>query len=187
MTAFAIELTWPGVPVTACASMRPWRSKTPADRSPASRTDVENAVRNMVCACSSTTAISRFHMIWVWICASAALGRATMTSNLAAGERNIAELVELRLEQRTDDSGGVVLGNHCRAGNLYARRQIAPPIDRHVLEFAALRIEQRTVRARLRFARLYRHRFCELALRRRAHRHHPAQDLDVDAGNRPAI
>src|ERR687897_508525 len=36
-TASAMELTWPGVPVTACASMRPWRSKTPAERAPASR------------------------------------------------------------------------------------------------------------------------------------------------------
>src|SRR5580700_4601931 len=78
-----MELTWPGVPVTACASMRPWRSNTPAERSPASRTEVENAVRIMVCACSSTTAIRRFHMIWVWIWASAAFGRATMVSPLA--------------------------------------------------------------------------------------------------------
>ena len=31
-----VEL-WPGVPVTACASMRPLASKMPADRSPASR------------------------------------------------------------------------------------------------------------------------------------------------------
>ncbi len=68
MTAAAIELTWPGVPVTACASMLPSRSKTPADRSPASRTEVENAVRTRVCACSSTTAISRDHMICMWIC-----------------------------------------------------------------------------------------------------------------------
>jgi hypothetical protein len=62
-TDSAIELTWPGVPVTACASMRPDRSKTPADRSPASRTIGEKAVRIRVCACSSTTAIRRFHMI----------------------------------------------------------------------------------------------------------------------------
>src|SRR5262245_50381112 len=36
-------------------------------RSPASRTGVLNAVRSIVCACSSTTAIRRLHMIWVWI------------------------------------------------------------------------------------------------------------------------
>ena len=63
LTNSAMELTWPGVPVTACASMRPFASKMPADRSPASRTIEENAVRSSVCACSSTTAISRFHMI----------------------------------------------------------------------------------------------------------------------------
>ena len=63
LTDSAIELTWPGVPVTACASMRPWRSNTPAERSPHSRTIGENAVRISTCACSSTTAIRRFHMI----------------------------------------------------------------------------------------------------------------------------
>jgi len=62
-----MEFTCPGVPVTACASMRPWRSNTPAERSPASRTGVLNAVRSIVCACSSTTAIRRLHMIWVLI------------------------------------------------------------------------------------------------------------------------
>src|SRR6516165_3941079 len=83
-TALAMELTCPGVPVTACASMRPCASNTPAERSPASRTEVLNAVRTSVCACSSTTAIRRLHMIWVWSCASSAFGRATMLSPLSA-------------------------------------------------------------------------------------------------------
>ena len=63
-TAAAMVLTWPGVPVTAWATMRPWRSNTPADRSPASRTEVLKAVRISVSACSSTTEIRRFHMTW---------------------------------------------------------------------------------------------------------------------------
>src|SRR5216684_7304613 len=71
LTALAIELTWPGVPVTAWASMRPSASKTPAERSPASRTEVEKVVRTRVCACSSTTAMRRDHMICMWICARA--------------------------------------------------------------------------------------------------------------------
>src|SRR6516225_7433493 len=96
------------------------------------------------------------------------------TSILAAGEPNIAELVHLRLEQGTDNGGGVVLGDHCWTADLCARREIAAPIDRHILEFARLRIEQRTRRARLRFAWPYRHRACELALRRRADSAHPA-------------
>src|SRR5437667_8991298 len=58
--------------------MRPGASNTPAERSPASRTDVLNAVRTRVCACSSTTAISRLHMICVCSWDNAALGRATM-------------------------------------------------------------------------------------------------------------
>src|SRR6516165_4797816 len=75
LTAAAIELTWPGVPVTACASILPSRSNTPAERSPASRTVVLNAVRTSVCACSSTTAISRLHMICIWIWDKAVFGR----------------------------------------------------------------------------------------------------------------
>src|SRR4029453_3465736 len=42
--ASAMELMWPGVPVTACATMKPRRSKTPADRSPAPRTMEANNV-----------------------------------------------------------------------------------------------------------------------------------------------
>jgi len=59
----AIVLICPGVPVTAWASIRPSRSNTPAEISPASREDVLNAVRTRVCACSSTTDSKRFHMI----------------------------------------------------------------------------------------------------------------------------
>ncbi len=85
MTAAAIELTWPGVPVTACASMWPALSKTPAERSPASRTGVEKAVRIRVCACSSTTAIRRDHMICMWSWESAVLGREIIGWILGAG------------------------------------------------------------------------------------------------------
>src|ERR1700733_2175352 len=62
--------------------MLPSRSKTPADKSPASRTEVENAVRTSVCACSSTTAIRRDHMICRWICESAVLGRDSIAARL---------------------------------------------------------------------------------------------------------
>ena len=62
-----MALTWPGVPVIAWASIRPSVSKTPADRSPASRTAVENAVRTSAWACSSTTDSKRFHMTCMWM------------------------------------------------------------------------------------------------------------------------
>src|SRR5579863_5801167 len=118
LTALAIELTWPGVPVTACASMRPSASNTPAERSPASRTEVENAVRIRVCACSSTTAMSRLHMIWVWICDRAALGRVSMASgSVAARQMNISEAVDPRVEEPAHDGRGLVLGDDGGAGN----------------------------------------------------------------------
>jgi hypothetical protein len=58
----AIALMCPGVPVTACAIMLPRVSKTPAERSPDSRTIVVNDVRMSAVACSLTTAISRFQI-----------------------------------------------------------------------------------------------------------------------------
>ena len=47
-TQIAMALTCPGVPVTACATISPRRLKTPADRSPHSRTDWLKAVRMTV-------------------------------------------------------------------------------------------------------------------------------------------
>ena len=64
VTARAIELMCPGVPVTACAIIRPVVSNTPAEMSPASRVEVLKPVRTRACACSSTTEIRRSHMIW---------------------------------------------------------------------------------------------------------------------------
>ncbi len=61
--ASAMELMWPGVPVTACATMKPRRSKTPAERSPASRTMEVNDVRMRAAACSLTTPISRLQQM----------------------------------------------------------------------------------------------------------------------------
>ena len=84
-TASAIEFTWPGVPVTACASIRPSRSKMPALRSPASRTVVLKAVRIIVCACSSTTAIRRFHWICRWMAARASCVGSCMLDTSSRG------------------------------------------------------------------------------------------------------
>ena len=61
--ASAMELMWPGVPVTACATMKPRRSKTPAERSPASRTMEVNDVRMRAAACSLTTPTSRLQQM----------------------------------------------------------------------------------------------------------------------------
>ena len=112
MTAAAIELTWPGVPVTACASILPSRSNTPAERSPASRTVVEKAVRTRVCACSSTTAISRLHMICMWIWDNAVLGMEGIGSDLAGappttGEGDAILCLAGRPAQRVSKVGAV--------------------------------------------------------------------------------
>jgi hypothetical protein len=56
----AIALTWPGVPVTAWATIHPRWSKMPAERSPASRTTLVKEVRIRARACSSTTETRRF-------------------------------------------------------------------------------------------------------------------------------
>ena len=61
--ASAIELMCPGVPVTACATMKPRRSKTPAERSPASRTIDVNEVRMSAAACSLTTPMRRLQQM----------------------------------------------------------------------------------------------------------------------------
>ena len=86
-TAIAMVLTCPGVPVTACANMRPWVSYTPADRSPASRATEPNAVRKRAWACSSTTEIRRFHITWVWIASNMLLAAGFMGSPPSPGGR----------------------------------------------------------------------------------------------------
>ena len=55
--AAASELMWPGVPVTACATMRPLRSNSALARSPASRTIGLKAMRCSALACSLTMLI----------------------------------------------------------------------------------------------------------------------------------
>ena len=59
----ASELMWPGVPVTAWATMRPRRSNTAFARSPASRTIGLNAARCSARACSLTVEIRLCHRI----------------------------------------------------------------------------------------------------------------------------
>ncbi len=77
--ASAMELICPGVPVTAWATMKPRRSKTPADRSPASRTMDVKEVRTSAAACSLTTPTRRFQQMSSVTGSSGFMGgRATM-------------------------------------------------------------------------------------------------------------
>src|SRR6516225_1160629 len=83
ITARAMELTCPGVPVTAWAIIWPRELKTPADTSPASRVEVLKPIRISVCACSSTTEIRRSHMICWWITRSASASRGARAAGFA--------------------------------------------------------------------------------------------------------
>ena len=81
-TATAMVLTWPGVPVTACANMRPRASKTPADKSPLSRTMGLNAVRINAPAISSATACKRFQTSAESMAAAGIMRTATRASGV---------------------------------------------------------------------------------------------------------
>src|SRR3954470_24488297 len=109
--------------------MRPAGSNTPADRSPASRTAVEKAVWIRVCACSSTTAIRRFHMICIWI---AAVGSLRV---MAALQYDIAEAVDMGIERGRHDRCGLRLRDDGRTGDAAAGLQGVAPMHRYVSVF----------------------------------------------------
>src|ERR671912_2247391 len=141
-TDSAIELTWPGVPVTACASMRPSRSNTPAERSPHSRTIGLKAVRIRVCACSSTTAIRRFHMI----CRSirpTLLDWLMLSSRFLAVHDDTAGGIDVRGKTGRNIGRGLVLGDDGRPREGAARRQGLAAIDRNLGGAAAAAVEHR--------------------------------------------
>src|SRR4051795_6169224 len=118
-TDSAIELTWPGVPVTACASMRPLRSNTPAERSPHSRTIGLKAVRSSTWACSSTTAIKRCHMI----CRSIRLVACDwLISGCLPFHDDAAGPIDVRIEAVGDEGRCLVLGDDSRTGDDGTRR-----------------------------------------------------------------
>src|SRR5271154_4043027 len=123
-TDSAIELTWPGVPVTAWASMRPPTSKTPAERSPHSRTIGLKAVRINVCACSSTTPIRRFHMICRSIRPMLPGWLMTVSSGGLALHDDAAGAIDMRREACGYEGRGLVLGDDGGAGNGGARQDL---------------------------------------------------------------
>src|SRR5260370_34175705 len=136
-----MELTWPGLPVTAWASMRPSRSNTQAERSPHSRTIGLKAVRIRVCACSSTTAISRFHMI----CRSI---RPTLLDWLIEGSSRVlaihddtAGCIDMLGKSGRNVRRGFVLRDDRLPGQGTARRQRRATVDRHVDRAATAAVE----------------------------------------------
>src|SRR6266851_551672 len=177
-----MELTWPGVPVTAWASMRPSRSNTPAERSPHSRTIGLKAVRIRVCACSSTTAISRFHMI----CRSI---RPTLLDWLIEGSSRVlaihddtAGCIDMRGKTGGNIGRGFVLGDDRRPGEDTAQWQRFAAVDRHVGRAATAAVEYRPLAERL----WRRHDRCRALQRRQLglgrDLDRPTQDLDRGIG-----
>src|SRR5437868_2128084 len=107
--------------------MRPSASNTPAERSPASRTEVEKAVRTSVWACSSTTAMRRDHMICMWICARAefALLITVMREANARGDQG----QDGARGEGLDRAAGVKNAGALQEGRLPVVVAIAPRLD----------------------------------------------------------
>src|SRR5215470_5886489 len=178
LTDSAMELTWPGVPVMACASMRPLRSKMPAERSPASRTMAENAVRNSVCACSSTTAMSRFHMI----CSSMSpigldMTLASLYGRLGREHQGTAR-IDAHVEAGRRIGGSAFLDDEGRSRDRRPGLEVAPLKHRHADALAERGVEHAAC-ADCRHWRA-RWRGCEPGwwLGWSCRQHHPAHNLD---------
>src|SRR4051812_24332532 len=97
----AIELMWPGVPVTDCAIMFPAGSNTPADRSSDSRTIVVNDVRISAVACSLQIEIRRFQNTSSTIASSSGAALTVMRHP----DDEVRELVD-RSDGRRPEHGG---------------------------------------------------------------------------------
>src|SRR5436189_149847 len=135
----------------------------PAERSPASRATWPNAVRSSACACSSTTAMSRFHMT----CRRMALRESVVISY---------PLPPLR-------GGGVGWG----AGDGAAGSQILAPVDRHVDEAAERRLVDGAFLGRgADGTRLDRGQLLDRPFLGR-HRHRPGHGLDRHVGQMQTV
>src|SRR6185369_15678094 len=111
--------------------MRPLRSNTPAERSPHSRTIGLKAVRSSTWACSSTTAISRCHMI----CRSIRLvGLDWLMSGRLPFHDDAAGTIDMRIEAVGDEGRGLVLRDDGRAGDHGARCHLLAAIERDLYE-----------------------------------------------------
>ena len=105
---------------------------------------------------------------------------------IAAGQLNVAEAVDAAsncgLITVEVSSSAMMAALDASAGS-----ELGAPVNRRLLQLAGAGIEHRTTRARSRLARPFLARGGETAFRRRAHRHHPAQDLDLDSRDRAAV
>src|SRR5712671_2966796 len=109
--AMASELMWPGVPVLACATMRPRRSNSAQARSPASRTTGLKAMRCNALARSVTKPIRLDHRI----------SSSTPSIALSLPRKDTADLVDRRRPVRGYQRGGLALLDYRRSLDALAR------------------------------------------------------------------
>src|SRR6478672_3291217 len=119
--AIASELMWPGVPVLACATIRPRRSNNAHARSPASRTTGLKAIRCNALARSVTMPIRLDHRI------------SSSTPSIASAllRKDTADLVDRRRPARRNDGGSLALLDDRRALDALARGKRVPVKDGH--------------------------------------------------------
>ena len=123
-------LMWPGVPVTAWATIRPRRSNTALARSPASRTIGENAARWSARACSLTVAMRLCHST------SSSIGSNVIGAHLG-DQRAVGR--QLRRPARPDHDGRLALLDDRRAGDPLADAESLAAVDGRVERGGAAR------------------------------------------------
>src|ERR1700704_3660717 len=129
--------------------MRPSRSKTPAERSPHSRTIGLKAVRIRVWACSSTTAIRRFHMICRRIRPTLLDWLIEGSSCVLAIHDDTAGRIDMRGKTGRNIGRGFVLRDDGGAGKGTARGQGLAAIDRDFSRASATAVEHGALAGRL--------------------------------------
>ena len=119
--AIASELMWPGVPVLACATMRPRRSNSAQARSPASRTTGLKAMRCNALARSVTMPIRLDHRI------------SSSTPSIASSlpRKDTADLVDRRRPVRRNHRRGLALLDDRRPLDALARGKRVAIVDGH--------------------------------------------------------
>src|SRR3954464_3834517 len=120
--AIASELMWPGVPVLACATMRPRRSNNAHARSPASRTTGLKAMRCNALARSVTMPIRLDHRI----------SSSTPSIALSLPRKDTADLVDRRRPVRRNDRRGLALLDDRRPLDALAGSERMTIVDRHL-------------------------------------------------------
>ena len=126
----ASELMWPGVPVTAWATMRARRSNTALARSPASRTIGLKAARWSALACSLTVAMRLCHSTSSSMGSNAVLTTRAAPAPCPAGRHERAVVADHDGPSRTDHRGRLALLDDRRSVEAGARAEGLAAVDR---------------------------------------------------------